>query len=322
MDRCRITGKALAAPLAIGTALGQQPYPSRTITVVLPYPAGGGVDAVARVLQDSMAANLGQPLVIENKQGAAGSTAMGGVGRATPDGYTIVFTNNPPLTQNMHLQKSMPYDAATSFAPISLVADSIIMLVINAKVPAGSLGELIALARSSSKPLNYGSAGRGSTYHVAGELLKAAAKVDIAHVPYRGTAPLVQDLVTGAIEIGWGTPTAIMPLVESKALRVLALAEAQRHPEFPELPTIAEQLPGVVTYTWAGYLAPAGTPRAIVERLNAAVRKSLDDKKVVATLRSQGWYPVASTPEEFGQRMTNERAHWAKALPAIGLKPQ
>jgi tripartite-type tricarboxylate transporter receptor subunit TctC len=316
-----VTGLALCWP---ATAQTPAPYPSRTITVVVPFPAGGGVDAVARVMQDSMAANLGQPVVIENKPGAAGSTAMGGVARAAPDGYTLVFTNNPPLTQNMHLQRSVPFDTLKSFAPVGLVADSIIMLVINAKVPARSVTDLVALARerAATKPLNYGSAGPGSTYHVAGELLKAAAKVDIAHVPYRGTAPLVQDLIAGAIEIGWGTPTAIMPLVESGQLRVLALAEERRHPEFPDLPTIKETLPGVVTYTWGGYLAPVGTPREIIDRLNAALRAALADNRVSDTLRKQGWYPAASTPEEMTKRMSAEIAHWAKALPAVGLKPQ
>ncbi len=308
--------------LLAGPALGQS-YPDRSITVVVPYPAGGGVDAVARVMQDSMATALGQSIVIENKQGAAGSTAMGGVARASPDGYTIVMTNNPPLTQNMHLQKSIPYDVATAFAPIGLVADSVILLVVNTKkVPSTSVADLVAFAKAAPKPLNYGSAGPGSTYHVAGELLKAAAKVDISHVPYRGTAPLIQDLIAGQIEIGWATPTAVTAFLEQKTLRLLALAEAKRSPEFPDVPMIAETLPGVVTQTWAGYLAPAGTPRPIIDRLNAAIGRSLKDPKVVATLKAQGWYAFASTPEEMSRRMKDERESWAKAFPAVGLKPQ
>ena len=299
-----------------------QDYPNRTITILVPFPPGGGVDAVARSVVDALSAGLGQPIVIENKAGAAGSLAMGGFARAQPDGYTLAVTNNPPLTQNMFLQKSMPYESATAFQPISMIADTVIFLVVNAKVPVGSVAELVAYAKAAPKPLNYGSAGPGSTYHIAGELLKHGAGIEIAHVPYRGTAPLTQDLVGGAIEVAFGTPTGVMPFAESKALRILASIEARRHPEYPDIPTVSETVPGVVAATWAGILAPARTPRPIVDRLNAAVRTVLKDPGVVAKLKQQGWFAKGSTPEEFGRLLDDERERWGKVLPAVGLRPQ
>lgn len=318
-DACVI---ALLASLALGCPADAQDFPKHSITLVSPVPPGGGTDTVARLLADGMSRDLGQPVVIENRPGAAGTIGVATVARSQPDGYTVVLTNNPPLTMNMYLQKDFPYDPLTALAPLSLVADSILILVVKASLPVHSVAELIEYAKQRPGKLSYGSAGVGTGHHIAGELLKQHAGINMVHVPYRGTAPLIQDLVGGAIDVGFGTPTAVDPFVATGAIRILALAEARRSPAYPGVPTISETVPGVVTNTWVGLLAATGTPKPIVDRLNQAAVSTLRNAETVAKLKVQGWTAVGSTPGELENVMKEELLRWGKIIPSIGIKPE
>jgi tripartite-type tricarboxylate transporter receptor subunit TctC len=308
--------------LALGAIAQAQSYPSRPVTVVVPFPPGGGTDAVARVLINGMSEELGKPVVIENRPGAAGVTGMLAVSRAPGDGYTLAITNNPPLTMTMFLQKDFPYDSVQAFAPISRLADTVILLAVNASLPVKSAPELIAYAKAHPHTLSYGTPGVGTSMHIAGEMMKLQGGFDMVHVPYRGTGPMAQDLMGGQIQVGFGTPTELVPFAESGAIRLLALVESQRSKAFPELPTVAETLPGVVTKTWTGFFAPAQTPQAIVDRLNDAVVATLKRPEVAAKLRQQGWYPVGSTPNDLLKLVKDEREFWRAAIASVGLKPE
>lgn len=299
-----------------------QTYPSKTITIVVPYPAGGGVDAVARAVQPALANELKQPIVIENKPGAAGSTGMGAVARSVPDGYTVAITNNPPITQNEFLQLAIPYVSAKAFVPVGIIADTNIFVVVNSSMPVSSMPDLIKYAANAKKPLTYGSAGPGSTYHIAGEMIRKFAKLELDHVPYRGTAQMTQDLLTGVLDIGFGTPTAIMPFVESKQLRVIAVIDKKPHPEFPNIDPVAKHFPEVVTETWVGLFAPAGTPDVVIQRLNLAINKVLKEPATADAVKLQGWFPTSGTSESFAKFLDHERRQWKTVLPAIGLLPQ
>lgn len=299
-----------------------QNYPTRPINVVVPFPPGAGTDGVTRVVLEGMSANLQQPMIVENKPGAAGSIGLAGLGRADADGYTIAMTNNPPITANMFLQKSFPYDPEKAFAPISVVADTVIILAVNPSLPVHSVAELVDYGKRNPGKLTFGSAGIGSAHHVAGELMNQKGGIHMTHVPYRGTSALLQDLVSGAINVGFGTPTALVPLADAGSVRILALAEKKRSPDFPNVPTIVETLPGVVTVTWLGLLSPAATPKPIVSRVHQALMASLKSPGMAEKMRRIGWNPVGSSPEEFAALIKEETGYWGKVLPSIGIVPQ
>ena len=265
---------ATVVPVASGSALAQT-YPNRPITVIVPFPPGASTDAVARLTRNVLARELGQPVVIENRAGAGGTLGAAVVANARPDGYTLLITVNPPLTMNMFIQKAFPYDARTAFAPISLAAESVLVLAVNAKIPVGTVQELVDYVKRNPGKVSYGSAGIGSAHHIAGEMLKQRTGIDMAHVAYRGTAPAIQDLIAGNIQVSFGTTPAVLPHAQEGTIRIIALAEARRHPDLPGIPTMGETYPGIVTNTWLGFFAPAGTPRPIIDKLNAAMTLAL-----------------------------------------------
>jgi tripartite-type tricarboxylate transporter receptor subunit TctC len=319
----KIISAAFIAALALGSATAfAQNYPARPITVIVPYPPGASTDFVARLLREPMSAALGQPLVIENRPGAGGTTGAAAVARAAPDGYTILVTVNAPITMNKYFQKNYPIDPTIAFASITNTADVVLALAVNSSVPVKTVPELIEYAKKNPGKLSFGSAGIGSAHHIAGELLNQKAGIKIQHVPYRGGGPAIQDLIAGHLPIAFGTTPAVLPQARAGTIRIIALAEAKRDPDLPGVPTIAETLPGVVTATWVGMFAPAGTPPAIIEKLNKAAVDALKRPDIIAQLKAQGATAVGSTPAELDKLSKDEFESWGKIMPSLGIQPE
>ena len=322
-----MTTRAILLALAVvvsGTAdmspARAQTYPSRTITLVVPFPAGGATDVVARVLAKGLSDRIKQPVIIDNRPGANGAIGSAAVAKARPDGYTLVMGGVNTHAMNDSLLKPRPYDSAKDFAPITLTAVIPIAFVVNPKLPVATLQELVALARSKPGQLSYGSSGTGGPHHLAMELFKLAAGIDIAHVPYKGGAPQLNDLIGGHILIGAiGLPPAL-PQIDAGKLRALAVTEAKRSMLLPMLPTVAESgWPGFEVSYWLGLMAPAGTPRDIVDRLaadNAAVLTASETREALAR---QGAEVMTSTPDEFKTLVENEVAKWSKVIQQAGI---
>jgi tripartite-type tricarboxylate transporter receptor subunit TctC len=316
-----LRGVVLAAVMMPAAALAQS-YPNRPITIIAPYPPGASTDFMARLLKDPMSETLGQPIVVENRPGAGGSTATGNVAFAAPDGYTLLFTVNAPVTMNKFLQKSYPIDPREQLAPIVNTAEVQLALAVHESIPVKTVAELVAYAKERPGKLSYGSAGIGSAHHIAGELLKQKTGIDIQHVPYRGGGPAIQDLLAGHIALSFGTTPAVLPHAQGGKIRIIALAEARRDPDMPDVPTVAETVPGVVTGTWLGLFAPAGTPQPIIDKLNKAAVDALKRPDVIAKMKTQGAKPVGSTPAELTALVKSEYAHWEKVIPSLGIQPE
>ncbi len=227
---------ALAAVVALTLPAFAQDYPNRPITVVVPFPPGASTDASARITQDPMSQALGQPIVIDNRGGAGGTTGSAAVANSKPDGYTLLVTVNAPITMNKYMQKNFPFNPKTAFAPITLMADSVLALAVNAALPVTSVQELIDYAKKNPGKLAYGSAGIGSGHHIAGEQLKKITGIDMVHVPYRGGGPAIQDLVAGNIQVSFGTLPAVLPQAQAGKIRIIAVIDTKRHPDLPERP--------------------------------------------------------------------------------------
>ena len=233
-----LRGVVFAAVMMPAAVLAQS-YPNRPITIIAPYPPGASTDFMARLLKDPMSEALGQPIVVENRPGAGGSTATGNVAFAAPDGYTLLFTVNAPVTMNKFLQKSYPIDPREQLAPIVNTAEVQLALAVHESIPVKTVAELVAYAKERPGKLSYGSAGIGSAHHIAGELLKQKTGIDIQHVPYRGGGPAIQDLLAGHIALSFGTTPAVLPHAQGGKIRIIALAEARRDPDMPDVPTVA-----------------------------------------------------------------------------------
>ncbi|MBR0904950.1 tripartite tricarboxylate transporter substrate binding protein [Bradyrhizobium liaoningense] len=308
---------ACAAVLFSGSA-GAQDYPSRPVKIIVPFPAGGSNDIIARIVAQKLTERNGQTFLVENRGGAGGNIGAETVATAEPDGYTLLLTAPPPLTINGSLYKKLPFDPAKAFAPVALIASVPIVLVVNPSVPAKNVGELIALAKAKPGTLNFGSSGIGSTNHLAGELLKSVAGIDIVHVPYRGAAPAMNDLLAGQIPFMFDNMPAVLPQVQGKAINAIAVAGARRAEALPDVPVVAETLPGFEASSWFGLVAPAKTPRPALAKLSGeleAILKMADVKKRLAELGAE---PGTVFGEAFGQFMTDETAKWGKIIKASG----
>jgi tripartite-type tricarboxylate transporter receptor subunit TctC len=297
-----------------------QTYPSRTITLIVPFQAGGATDVVARVLAKGLSERIGQPVVVDNRPGANGAIGSASVAKARPDGYTLVMGGVNTHAMNDSLIKPRPYDSARDFAPITLTALIPIAFVVNPQLPVATLQELVALARSKPRQLSYGSSGAGGPQQLAMELFKLAAGIDIVHVPYRGGAPQLNDLVGGHILIGSiGLPPAL-PHIETGKLRALAVTDAKRSVFLPKLPTVAESgFPNFEMSYWLGLMAPAGTPRDIIDRLAAESVAVLTTPDTREALAKQGAEVVTSTPDEFKKLVENDIAKWSKVIQETGI---
>lgn len=304
---------AVALPWA-GMAHAQDNYPSRTVRMIVPYSAGGTTDTVARLVAQKLAVLWGQPVVVENKGGAGGNIGADLVAKATPDGYTILMGSGA-LTINPHVYKKLPFDTKKDLVPITNVAGGPMLVVVPDASPAKNLKDLIAMAKAKPGSLNFGSAGVGTQVHLAGENLADAAKLDIVHVPYKGEAPALADLMGNNVQLVVGNFAAASALVGKDRLRALAVTGKVRSPQMPEVPTVAESgLPGFVNTGWFGLFAPKGTSQAIVEKIQRDTVKVLGDTETKALLYSQGMQPIGNTSEQFRKDMDVEWDRWAKVV--------
>jgi tripartite-type tricarboxylate transporter receptor subunit TctC len=315
LRRCFLA--ACAAILFCGAAVAQD-YPVRPVKIIVPFPAGGSNDIIARIVAQKLAERSGQTFIVENRGGAGGNIGAEAVASAEADGYTLLLTAPPPLTINASLYKKLPFDPAKAFAPVALVASVPIVLVVNPSVAAKNVGELIALAKAKPGTLNFGSSGIGSTNHLAGELLKTMAGIDIVHVPYRGAAPAMNDLLAGQIPFMFDNMPAVLPQIQGKAINAIAVAGAKRADALPDVPTVAETVPGFEASSWFGLVAPAKSPAPVLAKLSSELEIILKMPDVKKRLAELGAEPGTVFGPAFGQFMTDETTKWGKIIQASG----
>ncbi len=305
---------------AIATLAIAQPYPSRLIRIVVPLPPGGSNDVLARVVAEKLAPALGQPVVVDNRPGASGNIGTEIVAKSAPDGHTLLMANTAHVI-NPSLFAKLPYDPIRDFAPVALMSSVHFALVVHPSVPARNVKEFIAVARARPGALTYASAGNGAPHHLAMALLQSMARVDLTHVPYKGAGQFVPALATGEVSSVIGAINSLLPHVRSGRLRILGMAGNRRTPLMPEVPTIAEAaLPGFALDNWGGMLAPAGTPRSVIDRLNGEIVRTLRDPQVAERLTSQGIELIPSTPDEFQALMKTHMAKWARVVKEAGIR--
>ncbi len=305
---------ALAAPGALA-----QTYPAKPITMVVPFPPGGPTDMVARLLAQKLSEQMGQPVVVDNKPGANGNIGGALVSKAAADGPTLLY-NTSSITLRPAPYKSMQYDVLRDLAPVALTAVVPLALVVNPAVPANSVQEFVAYAKANPGKLSYGSAGNGNVTHLAAYQFVRAQGIEATHVPYRGSAPADVDLAAGQIQFMTDTINSVMAFVKDRRMKLLAVTTAKRMSLFPEVPTLAETvMPGFEAGAWQGLMVPAGTPAAVVQRLNAEVNKALQSADMRDKLAVQGAEPLGSTPEEYGAYVRKELARWATVVKATGV---
>ena len=314
-----LLGGAVASPLAARAQNTPAGYPDRPITLIVPYAPGGGNDVLARAVADPMAKSLGQPLVIENRGGAGGSVGTRQVAKAPPDGYTLGLGGTGTLAIDPTLYPNAGYDPRKDFAPIGLIATSPLIVLVNQSVAAHNVQELIALAKAQPGKLNYASAGPGSGIHLGTVLFADRAAIDITHVPYKGTGPALADLLGGHVQIYFSSVPPAVGLVKGGRLRALGVTGLKRSASFPDVPTVAEQgLPGFEAVLHYGIVAPAGTPRSIVDKLNAALRAALGDQKVHDQIATEGGEPLPTSPEEYAADIDREETKWSALVKKSG----
>jgi tripartite-type tricarboxylate transporter receptor subunit TctC len=309
----------LAALLACANALAQ-PFPSRPIHIVVPFPPGGGTDVVARAVAPAMSEALGQPVIIDNRSGAGGNIGTEAVARSAPDGYTLLVASAATAINNT-LAKNISWQVAKDFAPVVLLVINQNVLVAHPSVPASSVKELIALAKAKPGQVTYGSYGNGSSAHLIGELFKMMAGVDLLHVPYKGAAPAVNDLLGGQVNLVFADVAAVLQHIKSGKLKALGIGSSQRFAGLPDVPTISEAgVPGFEGGGFLGLVAPAGTPEAAIAALNAAAAKSLATPQVHERLVSLATIPMGGSPEDFGRHLRTEVDKWARVIRAGNIQ--
>jgi tripartite-type tricarboxylate transporter receptor subunit TctC len=312
----------LCAALGVGlTSATADDYPSHSIRLVVPFAPGGAVDPVARLIANPLAERLGKPVVIYDHGGAGGSIGMDEVAKAPPDGYTLLLDHSG-MTYMPGLYRELPFDPMRDFDGIITAVAGFYVLAVKNDLPVKSVAELIAYAKANPGKLSYGSAGVGSTLHLAGELLKSAASVDIVHVPYKGAAPAATDLAGGQIPMMFGPATAILPLARAGKIRALAVTSAKRSAFAPELPTMAETLPGFDVVGWYGLAAPARTPKDAVAKLNAEANQVLQSSDLIAHMHELSYEPIGGTPEEASARIKTDIVRWTKIIHDAGIEQQ
>ena len=312
----------LLAAAAIAAPAAAQTYPQRVVRIVNPFPPGGSVDTMARILAQKLTENIGQQVIVDNRAGAGGNVGAEFVAKSEPDGHTLLFTAPGPLVINQTLfTKGLPFDPAKDFAPIALFGTAPIVLMVNPGIPANNVQELIALAKKQPGKIHFASAGPGSTNHLSGELFKSMAKIDIVHVPYRGAGPAMNDLVGGHVQMFFDLMPVAMPQIKAGKVRALANAGATRPSALPDLPTVAEQgLPGFASSSWYGFVAPARTPDAVVARLADETRKILTAPEMIARIRELGSEPGTLFRAEFAAFMRGEATKWGEVIRISGAK--
>jgi tripartite-type tricarboxylate transporter receptor subunit TctC len=316
MSLALLGGSALASAPALAQA-----FPTRTITLVVPFAAGGSTDVVARIIAQKMSEGLGQQVIVENVAGAGGSTGAARVSKADPDGYTILMGTVATHALNPLMLKRKPYDAVTDFAPVSLLVLVPNVLVVHPSVPAKTVPELIALLKADPTKYNYASSGVGTPLHLSGELFKSMAKVSMQHIAYRGAGPALNDLVAGQVPIMFDNLPSSSEFIRAGTLRGIAVTTKERAPSFPDMPTIAESgLPGYETYTWNALFAPPKTPKDVIDRLNAEARKAVADPAVIEKLKTFSATVVGSTPEALAEHVKAEIVKWTPVVKEAGVQ--
>ena len=293
----------------------QSEYPNKPIRMVIPYAVGGAVDIMGRAIAKELTDITGQSIIVENKGGAGGALAAMDVARSPADGYTIFFGATGPLAIVPFVQSKVNFDPIKDFQPVTLIATSPYVLVVNNQLPVKTVGDLITLARNKPGSLNFASAGTGGPDHLAGELFKLSANLQMQHIPYKGAGPALADVVSGQVQLEFVSPLPAMPLVESGRLRLLAVTTAQRSPAFANIPTVAESgLPGYDVTPWYGFLVKAGTPSAIVKKIHSDLMKVMAKEEMRESLKKRGLDPKTSTPEEFSTFLASEVNKWGKVV--------
>ena len=294
-------------------------YPSRPVRLIVGFPPGGAADILGRIAAMPLTERLGQQVVVDNRGGAGGLVATELTARATPDGYTLLFTSMPHVI-NPHLYKKVQYDAIRDFAPVVQFVTSPLMMAANASLPAKSVKELIAYAKSRPAPMNYASSGSGASSHLAMELFRSMAGIEMNHIPYKGTGPLLTDLISGQIALTIASAVPLTPQVKAGTLRGMAVTGPKRSPLFPDLPAIAETVPGYEVVNWFGILAPAGTPSAIVARINSEMNQALAVPALKDTLRAQSADSAGGSSEAFARIIRADFTKWAKVVRDSGAR--
>jgi len=316
-----LTGVGLAAWAALTAAAHAQTYPSKSIRFVVPFPPGGIADVMARVFGQKFTDAWGQPVLVENRAGAGGNIGADIVAKSPPDGYTLVMGSIGTHAVNVSLFSKMPYDPIKDFAPVALAIEADGLLVLHPSIPVKTLKDLIALSRARPGQLVYASAGNGTAGHLAGELFKSMAKVDIVHIPYKGNVPAITDLVGGQTSMLFATLPTVLPLAKAGKLRALAVTGVQRNPATPEVPTMAESgLPGFEVTNWIGVFAPAGTPADIIAKLNTEIMRIMRLPDVQSRLANEGAKFRPTTPNEFAAFVKAEIAKWGKVIRESGAR--
>lgn len=327
--RTKLKALALASALAAGAAissistaaLAQAAYPSKPVRVIVPYPAGGTTDIIARIAANQLSERLKQPFIVENRTGASGAIGSQAVAQSAPDGYTLVMGTASSHGINSALQKNLPYDAVKDFAPVTVVANTPNIIIANTATPVKTLGDLVKLAKAEPGKINFGSTSPGGSPHMSAELLKMMAGIDMAHVPYKGAAPMLTDLIGGQVQIGFDNLPSSIGFVKSGKVRALAVTTAKRWPGAPDIPTVAESgVPGYEVSGWFGLLAPAGTPKDILLKLQSTVAEAVRMPEAARQLRDLGAEPVANTPDAFAREIRDDVDKWRKVVKTTGLK--
>ncbi len=307
---------ALIASCAAAKAAG---YPDKPIAMILPFPPGGAFDRVARIMAESLHAELGQPIIIQNRAGAAGNIGTEAAYKAPPDGYTVLFTVLAPLVIHKILYSNLAFDP-DRFTPISVVAMSTNVLVASPKIGADSLEKLFSTAKSSSRKLNYASGGVGSASHLSAELMQSMANIELVHIPYKGVGPALGDLLGGQVDMMFIGLGSVLPHIQSGKLHGLAVGSQKRDPLLPNTPAVSEKLPGFLSTVWFGMVAPPNTSPEAVSRLSTGIVGVLKKPDVAKRVRDQSVEPVGSTPQEMTELLIQERARWGKVVKAIGAR--
>jgi tripartite-type tricarboxylate transporter receptor subunit TctC len=303
----------LGAAFAL-SAGAQQPYPTKPIRVISPWAPGGPAEGLARVVTTKMAEGLGQPIVIESKPGANGTIGTAFVAKSAPDGYTILLSHLGPTAISPALQRDLPYDSLKDFEPIAQVVAGPTLLVVRNDLPVQDVKQLIAYAKANPGKLSYGSVGVASTTHLAGELLNMLAGIDTVHIPYKGSTPIVVDLMGGRVDMAFIGISGSIQQAKAGQIRAIAISTLKRSPNFPEIPSVNETVPGFELNSWYGMMAPAGTPKPIVTRLQQELAAALRKPDVIEWMKQNGLDPVGSTPEEHAAHIRAELAKWAKIV--------
>ena len=307
--------------ISLASLAGAQDYPARTVQVIVPFPPGGPTDIVGRLVAQKLSEGLGRPVVVENRAGAGGTVGSAAAAKAAPDGYTLLYGSTSTLAIAPGLYKSLAYDPRTAFTPISLVSRGAIVLAVHSAVPAATVAEFIAEAKRAPGKLSYASAGSGTPPHLSAEFFKSVAGVDLLHIPYKGGAQALNDVASGQAQAIFEGLVTIAPQARAGRVRALAITGNERDPGLPDVPTFAEAgLPKFDAYFWSGLVAPAGTPPAVIARLNSVLVQALERSEVREALSRQGLQTAPSTPEAFGAFIASEIGRWSAVTKSSGAQ--